>query len=145
MKGSFECKLSDSETVITSFFAGELELTEKFIEAAKANGFDVHLNFIGMDNVEESIKRIQYRVQCGGHGVSEDLVRSRHEYQSKGLAKALPLVDKALLFNNNESIQVVGSYFDTKLYVFDNESRWMQELISQLDPQTIQNDSFDNE
>ena len=33
MKGSFECKLSDAEKVITTFFGDELELTEKFIEA----------------------------------------------------------------------------------------------------------------
>ena len=118
---------------------------EKFIEVAKENGFDVHLNFIGVDNVEESIKRIQYRVQCGGHGVAEDLVRSRFEYQSKGLAKALPLVDKALLFNNRDTIQVAGSYFDTKLYVFDKNSSWMQELVSLLDHNTPNNNTLDNE
>lgn len=118
---------------------------EKFIESARQNGFDIHLNFVGMDDVEESIKRIQYRVQCGGHGVPEDLVRARHQYQSKGLARALPLVDKALLFNNKDTIQVVGSYFDTQLYVYDNDSQWMQELVSLLHPSNQDDDIIDNE
>ena len=109
---------------------------EKFITEAKAHGFEVHLNFVGMDDVEESLRRIDNRVACGGHGVPEEIVRSRHQYQSKGLAKALPLVDKAILFDNSETISVVGSFFEKKLYVFDGSSKWMQELVSLIDPNT---------
>ena len=113
---------------------------EKFIEEAREKGFEVHLNFVGVDDVEESLKRIRFRVQCGGHGVHEDIVRSRYFNQSKGLAKALPLVDTAILFSNKDTLEIVATYFDEKLHIYDPTPSWIQDLATYMNPDNIVNE-----
>lgn len=37
-------------------------------------GYEVHLIFMGLDSIEESIQRVEQRVQLGGHKVAEPFI-----------------------------------------------------------------------
>lgn len=105
---------------------------KRFIAEAKIKGFNVHLNFIGVDNVEQSLERIKYRVASGGHGVPEKLVRFRHERQSSTLVELLPTVDQSLLYNNSDTIEIVASYYDDTLHVYNYGISWLQQVEESL-------------
>ena len=43
--------------------------TEHTIRKAKENGYQIRLYYVGLDTVEESLKRIENRVSKGGHTI----------------------------------------------------------------------------
>lgn len=90
MKGSFECKLSDAEKVITTFFGGELELIEKFIEATAHmmsldSGVFVRYNdsIIGVAKPGE-----RYRFYVSNNG-KEFLIKYKNEPHTRSFHTAL--------------------------------------------------------
>jgi predicted ABC-type ATPase len=66
----------------------------------KNAGYDIHLMFMGLDSVEESIQRVAYRVHRGGHKVSEESIRYNYEYGYKSLYKHYFEFDSVTLFDN---------------------------------------------
>ncbi len=66
--------------------------TWKFIERIKLFGYQVHIIYYGLDDVNICIQRVQQRVKEGGHDVRKDIIKQRYE-QSLVLLKhylALP-------------------------------------------------------
>jgi predicted ABC-type ATPase len=66
--------------------------TWKFIERIKIFGYQVHIIYFGLDDVNICIQRVQQRVKEGGHDVREDIIKQRYQ-QSLALLKhylALP-------------------------------------------------------
>ncbi len=59
----FETTLSD-KTVI------------KKMHAAKKNGFEVNLIYISLDNLDLHFKRVDHRVENGGHDIPKDAART---------------------------------------------------------------------
>jgi predicted ABC-type ATPase len=48
----------------------------KNIKTAKALDYEIEMHYIGLENVEISIERVENRVKIGGHGIpEEDLIR----------------------------------------------------------------------
>lgn len=73
----------------------------KEIERAKKAGYYVRLVFIGLANAQLSIARVLRRVACGGHNVPLDRIPGRYERGLKNLAKAVMLVDEAVIWDNS--------------------------------------------
>lgn len=94
----------------------------KNIKKAKELGYNVNLNFIGVEDVEQSLARIKHRVENGGHGVEEELVRARHRHQFNNLGEVLTLVDNAILYENKERIKIVGACYAGTLEIYDSSS-----------------------
>jgi predicted ABC-type ATPase len=66
----------------------------------KNAGYDIHLMFMGLNSLEESIQRVEYRVHKGGHKVSEDSIRYNYEFGYKNLYKHVTEFDLVTLFDN---------------------------------------------
>jgi predicted ABC-type ATPase len=66
----------------TNFRSAEVMDTVKHF---KANGYEVHLLFFGLDSIEASIQRVQLRVAGGGHDVSPDNIKANYVEGLKNL------------------------------------------------------------
>jgi len=66
----------------------------------KKAGYTIHLIFMGLNSLEESIQRVAYRVKLGGHKVSEDSIRYNYEHGFKNLYKHCLVFDTVTLFDN---------------------------------------------
>lgn len=49
-----------------------------FIKQSKAQGYTVHLLFFWLNTPEAAVRRVQVRVQEGGHNIPEDVIRRRY-------------------------------------------------------------------
>lgn len=49
------------------------------MEQAKAAGFEVNLYYVGLENVEYHISRVEMRVAQGGHNIPEEDIRRRYD------------------------------------------------------------------
>lgn len=102
----------------------------KVLRRAKEAGYQLKLNFILVDDVDVALKRIEKRVQNGGHGIPEDVVRSRFARQLINMETALPMIDMSVFFDNDECLQVVGfSTTEQPLEFFDKDTKVTRELL----------------
>ena len=103
------------------------------MERAKELGYQIRLNFILVDDVELSLERIANRVQNGGHGIPESVVRQRHAKQLTNMERALPLTDIAVFFDNSEYLRVIGLHTkDTPLEFIEEDSQIVRSLIEKM-------------
>jgi predicted ABC-type ATPase len=63
-------------------------------------GYETHLIFIGMPNVQECIQRVSLRVKSGGHKVSEDAIIHNFKTGYKNLYKHYHEFDNVTLLDN---------------------------------------------
>lgn len=66
----------------------------------KKAGYEIHLLFMGLNTLEESIERVAYRVSKGGHKVSEESIRYNFEFGYKNLYEYVTEFDFVTLFDN---------------------------------------------
>jgi len=83
-----------TETVFSH--PSKLELIEQALE----RDYEVWLLVVYVDT-EVAVERVRYRMDGGGHSVPEERIRARHQRLLRHLANALPLVQRAILFDNN--------------------------------------------
>jgi predicted ABC-type ATPase len=79
-------------------------------------GYQIHLLFMGLPSLDESMERVTLRVRRGGHKVSEDSIRYNFEYGYKNLYKYITEFDTVLLLDN--SISLIGEYVLPKEIMF---------------------------
>ena len=61
----------------TNFSASNpMETANEFRNA----GYDIHLIFMGLNSIEESIQCVEHRVRLGGHKVAEPSIRYNYEH-----------------------------------------------------------------
>ncbi|MCL2236090.1 MAG: zeta toxin family protein [Defluviitaleaceae bacterium] len=87
-------------------FNQETTLTGKTIIAnikkAKEKGFKIHLYYVGLENVELSIKRVTQRVERhNGHGVPVEDLQRRFNNSFNNLSLVLPLCDIVRIYDNS--------------------------------------------
>jgi predicted ABC-type ATPase len=89
-------------------FAAETTLSGhtylRMMAEAKQKGWQVNLIYVGIDNVETSIKRVAQRVAEGGHNVPEEDIRRRYARSLINLPVALQQADRALIFDNSTQV-----------------------------------------
>lgn len=85
----------------TNFSAADPMQTAREFKKA---GYDIHMVFMGLNSLDESIKRVAYRVRKGGHRVSEDSVRFNYEFGFKNLYKYVTEFDSVTLFDNGVAL-----------------------------------------
>ena len=77
----------------------------------KAQGYQIHLYFLWIKNVDIAIERIADRVRRGGHSVPEDVVRRRF---IRGIPNFFnlyrPLMDFWVIFDNSTENPVMIAY-----------------------------------
>lgn len=72
----------------------------KQIKKAKSKGFQIRLYYVGVENVDVSLKRVEKRVTKGGHGIDEATIRRRFEAMPTQLKAILPMCDTASFYDN---------------------------------------------
>ena len=97
---------------------------------AKKAGYTIVLYFVGVQGVEIAINRIKKlhgcikfrytvsgkriyfkvkkRIERGGHGISEEVIRKRYVNMPKALSKILPLCDRAFFYDNTERFRQIA-------------------------------------
>jgi len=93
------------------------------IDRAKKQGYSVTLLYFWLNSPELAIKRVQARVQAGGHKIDEDTVRRRYLTGQKLLFELyIPLCDRWVLADNSNppfTVIAEGNKIDT--FVRDGE------------------------
>ena len=99
----------------------------KIIKQAKQQGYKVNLNFIGVQNVEQSLERIQKRVDEGGHGINDNVVKKRYNRQFDNIKEVCQQIDNTIFYDNTKNMQIVATYSNQSLLVFGSVP-WVCEL-----------------
>ena len=73
------------------------------IEKAKTAGFIIDLFYVGLENVELSIERVEMRRHAGGHGIPEEDLRRRYANSFENLKLILPLCNSVQIYDNSGS------------------------------------------
>lgn len=110
--------------------------TEATIKEAKKQGYHIRLVYIGLDTVDESLRRIQNRVKLGGHDIPHNVVIRRFEHRWGSVAKVLPYCDEAAFYDNNSGFVQVAEYSNGEYHrVGCHSCPWidqMEEHLSQI-------------
>ena len=90
-------------------FAFETTLSTKSyrpkVLLAQKKGYQVRLIYFWLDSFELAIERVGIRVSEGGHNINEEVIKRRYLRGLKNLFNIyLPIVDKALIFDNSSGI-----------------------------------------
>lgn len=72
-----------------------------FIAEAKAQGYEVVLVFIHLENHELNQARVAQRVSEGGHGVPTEKIISRIPRTLDHISRAIPLADETYILDNS--------------------------------------------
>lgn len=93
-------------------FAFETTLSTRsyknLIAEANKSGYKITLVFFWLESVEMAIDRVQNKVRDGGHNIPEEIIRRRYRSGIKNLLEIyLPIVDRALLFDNSSNNPVL--------------------------------------
>ena len=107
--------------------------TEHTIRKAKENGYQIRLYYVGLDTVEESLKRIENRVSKGGHTIPRQDVERRYRRRFEDLARILPYCDEAVFFDNDNGFFEVAEYRNGELILKGSKlPDWVRELSDTL-------------
>jgi predicted ABC-type ATPase len=104
----------------------------KVIADAVRAGYRVSLLYIGLDDPDECIRRVQARVSQGGHDVPNDDVRRRY-YRSLGaLPKAIADVDLVALHDNGREhpYRLIARSDFTTATIADDVPQWARDAVA---------------
>ena len=107
----------------------------KTIAAARQRGFRVVLYYVGVGDAEIAKRRIERRVEFGGHGVDPETVRRRARASLDNLVKAVPLCDEVFLFDNTYLLKPVARIACGDLVRYELENAgvsWPDEVMRRL-------------
>lgn len=77
------------------------------VNKAKTNGYQVTLLYIYLDSPELAIERVAHRVDKGGHGVSDEVIRKRYETSLANFRRLADLVDQVKVYDNTDFFRLV--------------------------------------
>ncbi len=80
----------------------------RLVRIAKRRGFEIRLIYIILESPELNIRRVQTRVEKGGHDVPPEKIKDRWARSLKQLPWFLNKGDWALLFDNSAELRVIG-------------------------------------
>jgi len=99
---------------------------------SKEQGYHISLHYVGLTNSDLAIQRVQERIKKGGHGVDEDIIRSRYVTSLKNLTEILPLCDTVNIYDNSEKINGILSVERKELiYIRDNIPSYIEDIINE--------------
>ncbi|MBR0572893.1 MULTISPECIES: zeta toxin family protein [Pasteurellaceae] len=106
----------------------------KRIEKAKNEGFNVKLNYVGVNNYFINIERVKARVQLGGHFIDEEIIKNRYDISNDNLIKVISLCDEIFIYDNSQELPKVIFYIsdNTIIQLSDIIPTWCQNLLKIL-------------
>lgn len=112
-------------------FAFETTLASRtfstWIPKLKQEGYEFHLIFLWLQNVELAIRRVEERVKTGGHSIPEETIRRRYKSGLKNFFNLYrPLTDSWQFYDNSnaDKLSLVASEIHDDKLVIENKSIW---------------------
>jgi predicted ABC-type ATPase len=105
--------------------------TWKFIERIQIFGYQVHIIYYGLDDVNICIQRVQQRVKEGGHDVRQDIIKQRYE-QSLALLKHYLALPNTLVLKDSSFIPKECAVLQKGVIVklIDELPHWVENCIT---------------
>ncbi len=80
-----------------------------FLKKVKENNYKADLYFIATENPEINIARVKTRIAQRGHSVNTEIIRERYFRSFENLKSAVPLSNRAFVFDNScEIIRLIS-------------------------------------
>lgn len=126
-----ESTLADCRTAETAKTASEL-------------GYCVRLYYVGLNTLEESLKRIENRVAKGGRNVSAEIVAKQFNTRFSDVKAVLPYCKEATFYDNENGFKTVAKYVNGKLdFTGEVTPNWMASLSEYLNLSSETEDEYD--
>lgn len=128
----YECLDQKKDFVFETVFSSTEKL--EFVRKAKAAGFFIRLFFVCTSDPEINVHRITKRFLEGGHEVPISKIISRYYKSLANAAQAIPLVDRAYIYDNSVENALPQLLFRTvdgevfKQYT-ENVPEWAEMLV----------------
>lgn len=107
--------------------------TARTARMAHDRGYLVRLYYVGLDSVEECLKRIKNRVEKGGHNIPSADVRRRFAHRFQDVQAVLPYCNTAVFYDNNNGFAAVAEYKNGELRILSGDPpQWILELCDFL-------------
>lgn len=114
-------------------FAFETTLASRtfstWIPQLKQEGYEFHLIFLWLKNVDLAIRRVEERVKTGGHSVPEETIRRRYKSGLKNFFNLYrPLTDSWQFYDNSnaDKLSLIASEIHGDKLVIENKSTWAE-------------------
>jgi predicted ABC-type ATPase len=110
-------------------FAIETTLASKsyapLFRELKANGYEIFLLFVYLENVNEALKRVKQRVKNGGHNIPQDVIERRYERGLKNLTSTyLSIADRWVIVDNSPQIPNFVAERKVDEFIVHNAEVW---------------------
>ncbi len=103
---------------------------KKVAQAAKTAGYTIRMYYVGIDTIQESIRRVQNRVELGGHNIPRQHIERRFGRRFTSLIKILPYCNEAVFFDNRNGFLEVAEYRNGEIVPRGRYSpAWLSELL----------------
>ena len=100
---------------------------------AKEHGYYIRLYYVGLDTATESLKRIQNRVEKGGHDIPSDDVSRRFQGRTEALQRVLPYCDEVIFYDNENGFVKVAEIKNNRFnYSNGYRPEWLEEIKQDL-------------
>jgi len=91
------------------------------LKLLKEQGYQFHLVFLWLRDVELALARVSDRVRMGGHFIPEDTVCRRYVSGLKNFFQLyMPIADSWRFYDNSENLKLIASKINSKFTVNDN-------------------------
>lgn len=112
----------------------------KTIETAAEKGYRIELFYVGVASPKIAIKRVQDRVEKGGHGVSAETIEQRYDNSQENLKIVFGLCDTVHFYDNTVSMKEICWCKDNEIrsnvtaFEWENDDNlsWLKQLISDI-------------
>ncbi|MCR4687238.1 MAG: hypothetical protein K5659_06685 [Lachnospiraceae bacterium] len=101
----------------------------KNILRAKDFGYEIDMYYVGLNDVELAKKRVHYRVEHGGHGISDEDIERRYYESLDNLKKTIPLCDKVFIYDNSVFFRWIAMYRNgQREWASKDKPVWIEDL-----------------
>ena len=102
----------------------------KMMKRAKAAGYSIVMYFVGVDDIEIAIERVHRRIEKGGHGLDDALIRKRYERLTECIHEVVPVCDRIVFYDNTVRFRQVAIMQDGVLLDCDRDlPAWFKKLF----------------
>jgi len=112
----------------------------RLIREAKANGFEVTMFYVGLNDVRLNIERVAARVRNGGHHIpTEDIIR-RQTTSMQNLLTHFHLIDHLIVIDNSGASGEIVLHAEHNVLKYQAETlpMWVQKIKDQLNEFNLQ-------
>lgn len=116
---------------VETTLAGQGKAQLNLIDCAHKNGFEVTLLYVAVQDVNVAIERVQARVEKGGHGIPDEVVKKRYSQSSHNLPAVAFKVDNVVIYDNSQKfVEVYKRNHDRVIKNKLSEYPWINPKIN---------------